>query len=105
MAKKLGLKDVRIPELPQAPYAEGLLDVIREIYKNLQAFEEENGIISTNKGMRFTFDLTDGAKEYLSKENIEKLVEGYNKWCYMTHIWLKMTAMYVQYGQLNIEFE
>lgn len=101
--KKLNLKDVRIQELPNPPYSCGLLDAMKEVYDSINKAAKDTLAAVSIKSM--TFDLTDGAEEYLHK-NLSEVMEGHNKYVFLQYPSMedRIKGMYIQDHQLVIGF-
>lgn len=101
--KKLNLNDVRIQELPNPPYAIGLLNAIQEVCDKISTCGVENGVTLAIKHLRF--GLTDGAEDYL-KHNLSRVMEGYNRYCYMDYLMpFRIKSMSLECNNLQIETE
>jgi len=100
---KLTLTAVKVSELPNPPYASGLLCAMSEIYDNINKVAKDNSAAVFIKKM--TFDLTDGAEDYL-KHNLTRVMEGHNKYVYLQYPSMddRIKGMYIQDHQLIIEF-
>lgn len=101
--KELDLNDVKISEITNENGASGLIEAIRESLGRLHDLETMHGINVSLK--EISFDITDEAKEYLTIENREKLMDWYDSWYHSKLSWPMITEMWIIYDRLVVSFE